>query len=242
MEKPLDTAKQHFYEWGIYEGRNRHCAPRLSDQQAKCYLDRYPDLQQAFGDSWIKVREHWYEYGFKEGRVAACEEAATPVKCADEGGVCNCPSGLVFFGKKYDTSHEQRGEQASFEQILQWGYSQVKPINGQMNCDYRLIGDPHPGFPKQCFCEPKPIQKPEFCANEGEDCMCPQGANLFFGTKAVEGNPNAKFSEMIQQPYAHKIKKNPDNRPAKCTVANFKGDPLPGISKQCYCDGDKTYS
>lgn len=31
---PLKIAKKHYVEWGIYEGRNRHCAERITDQQA----------------------------------------------------------------------------------------------------------------------------------------------------------------------------------------------------------------
>jgi hypothetical protein len=46
MEKPLDEAKKHYLDWGIYEGRHKYCAPRITDQQAQCYLERYEDLQK----------------------------------------------------------------------------------------------------------------------------------------------------------------------------------------------------
>ena len=30
--KPLKIAKKHYMEWGIYEGRNRNCPSRITDQ------------------------------------------------------------------------------------------------------------------------------------------------------------------------------------------------------------------
>jgi hypothetical protein len=32
--------------------------------------------------------------------------------------------------------------------------------------------DPHPGKPKTCFCEDKPLYVPNLCADDGEDCVC----------------------------------------------------------------------
>lgn len=29
---PLKIAKRHYMDWGIYEGRNRNCAQRITDQ------------------------------------------------------------------------------------------------------------------------------------------------------------------------------------------------------------------
>lgn len=43
---------------------------------------------------------------------------------------------------------------------------------------------------------------------------------------------------MTETPYAVKNAKNNGVTPCK---NNFFGDPLPGISKQCYCDADNQY-
>lgn len=96
MPKPLDAAKQHYQDWGIYEGRQKFCAPRITDQEAQCYLDRYPDLQNAFGaDSWVLAKKHWFEFGFGEGRSTKCERGSVN-KCAEAGAKCSC-NGTVFF-------------------------------------------------------------------------------------------------------------------------------------------------
>lgn len=47
-------------------------APSLTDEQAACYLRRYPDLQQAFGSDLAKAKSHWASSGFKEGRSYEC--------------------------------------------------------------------------------------------------------------------------------------------------------------------------
>ncbi len=41
----------------------------LSDQEAQCYLNRYPDLQRAFGTTNIRAaKTHWVQFGKKEER------------------------------------------------------------------------------------------------------------------------------------------------------------------------------
>lgn len=46
--------------------------PPLNDEQAQCYLDRYPDLQEAFGDDLNAARRHWNDHGRREGRTHEC--------------------------------------------------------------------------------------------------------------------------------------------------------------------------
>ena len=38
----------------------------------QCYLDRYPDLQTAFGDDLAAAEKHWNTHGKKEGRDCSC--------------------------------------------------------------------------------------------------------------------------------------------------------------------------
>jgi len=48
-------------------------ASPISDAQAQCYLDRYPDLQNALGATNIaQSKIHWTSYGYKEGRDISC--------------------------------------------------------------------------------------------------------------------------------------------------------------------------
>jgi len=55
----------------------------------QCYLDRYGDLQKAFGSTNIdKAREHWYQNGIKEGRDCTCPPEDIYVNhgmCSEEG-------------------------------------------------------------------------------------------------------------------------------------------------------------
>src|SRR6056300_1073700 len=38
-----------------------------------CYRDRYPDLQNAFGDNAENLRNHYFSYGISEGRNVSCD-------------------------------------------------------------------------------------------------------------------------------------------------------------------------
>lgn len=63
----------------------------LSDQQAQCYLNRYTDLQSAFGATNIAAaKTHWVQFGKKEKRDWSCPNLANlawlekhPVTCSD---------------------------------------------------------------------------------------------------------------------------------------------------------------
>jgi hypothetical protein len=67
----------------------------ITDEQALCYLNRYPDLQDAFEkdpvwhlNSWKKTqwtfyleeaKKHWFLYGRNEKRDCTCQETSDPV-------------------------------------------------------------------------------------------------------------------------------------------------------------------
>lgn len=45
---------------------------KLTDEQAKCYLNNYVDLKNAFGTDLNAAKNHWINYGKKEGRDPSC--------------------------------------------------------------------------------------------------------------------------------------------------------------------------
>ena len=49
------------------------CNYIMNDTERKCYLDRYPDLQTAYGSNNLESsQEHWREHGCKENRDNQC--------------------------------------------------------------------------------------------------------------------------------------------------------------------------
>lgn len=47
-------------------------ASDLSLEEARCYLQRYPDLQELFGENVDDAKRHWKEKGRLEQRVVKC--------------------------------------------------------------------------------------------------------------------------------------------------------------------------
>ena len=48
---------------------NKH----INDKQARCYLNRYPDLINALGkDNLQAAKKHWRQFGRKEKRNKFC--------------------------------------------------------------------------------------------------------------------------------------------------------------------------
>lgn len=47
----------------------------MSDEQASCYLMRYPDLRNAFGNDIMRGKTHWVDSGIREGRTKVCTDA-----------------------------------------------------------------------------------------------------------------------------------------------------------------------
>jgi len=49
------------------------CMQRVSNSEASCYLNRYPDLKAAFGDDLNKAKRHWCQFGSQaEKRDKTC--------------------------------------------------------------------------------------------------------------------------------------------------------------------------
>jgi len=62
------AARDHWQGYGLREGRQGH--PNFSP---KCYLNRYPDLQNAFGaTNYSRALDHYLYHGINEGRDGKC--------------------------------------------------------------------------------------------------------------------------------------------------------------------------
>ena len=59
----------------------------LTDEQARCYLAKYPDLQKAFKGDLNEAKKHWREFGKKEERTYECP---TPIVKPKEGTAVRC--------------------------------------------------------------------------------------------------------------------------------------------------------
>ena len=107
----------------------------------------------------------------------AMELAQSP-HCADEGGLCTCPNGRVFYGPR-----DYGNSRATFEQMKSTSFrtATVGP-SGTLSCSTRAFGgdDPATGRAKQCFCEPDYKDEPFRCSEDGGTCQCKNG-NVFYG-------------------------------------------------------------
>lgn len=80
-----------------------------------------------------------------------------PVHCAGHGGVCSCPNGNVFFGRKFED--DVGGRISNFETMMEDNFVVAKAKNGEVNCVAASFvgGDPLPGVAKDCYCDNKEI-------------------------------------------------------------------------------------
>ena len=73
--KNADAAGNHWTAHGQGEKRNHTCT--LSDTEAQCYIDRYPDA----GTDLDEARKHYYEIGMKEHRDFTCPPGVKELTC-----------------------------------------------------------------------------------------------------------------------------------------------------------------
>ena len=75
----------------------------INDQEAQCYLNRYPDLQRQFGATNIAAaKTHWIQYGKNEKRDKSCPVSAmyfTALKDTADG-----KSAMIRSASIYDPS------------------------------------------------------------------------------------------------------------------------------------------
>jgi len=176
-------AREHYEKIGHDQGRLATCAPDLTDIEEQTYLDRYPDLQHAFGRNGTfarqKAHDHMLDFGFKEKR-SATPDYGIPVFCADKATTtCKCP-GTVWLGAK------QRPDTGA--RITTWEefrtFKTVSKTDPQafIQCSKREFGvndKKYKDVPTQCWCERTPAYIPNVCADEGEECLC--NGRILFG-------------------------------------------------------------
>lgn len=143
---------------------------------------------------------------------------------------------MVYLAKKFH--HKENGE-ATFTQALQWTYGMIKPIAGKVKCDTSLIIDPLPKEEKVCFCEPEAPQPPTRCGGEGDVCTC--RGTVFYGAAQHSDGDGSPFEGLRDQRYHFKSFEGSPGE-IECTNKAFGGDPLPYISKECFCDKHMTIS
>ena len=77
------------------ETRSNSCT--LSDEEAQCYLDRYPAVQAYAGTNLKLARKHYYEVGMGENKNFTCAPGVTELKCYGE----RYPDLQTAFGTDY---------------------------------------------------------------------------------------------------------------------------------------------
>jgi len=126
----------------------------------QCYLDRYSDLQQAFGKNNLEAaRNHYFEYGMTEGRSCSCKL-----------GSIQCKPGFAVAGLYHDISYgvykniSGLGTKCSMaNQIctctgkVSYGANgrYISKVNNaaSISCSKQEFGgDPIYGVPKACYC------------------------------------------------------------------------------------------
>jgi hypothetical protein len=138
---------------------------RLTFNQVKKMDSRYADEWKT-DKSWnekihqYRLAQKTYEKGQTKpwfadmGKDFKLNPSDTMEHCGMEGETCGCSEGsTVFFTRgAYDDGTKLDGHAA-----IQWGFeaTQLKKGQNSFECTNANFGnDPHPGFRKQCFCEP----------------------------------------------------------------------------------------
>jgi hypothetical protein len=168
--------KSHYATTGIQQGRLGTCARRLTDIEAKRYLDNNPDLQRQYGRSGPGAlnagREHWQNIGYKNTAMAqsVIDKDNLPFRCAKSGtDSCMCP-GTLWFGISVRPDNGAKID--TFEEMREWRTLSAESDDWQTCSAIEFGTDPMPGVDKQCFCEVKPAYEATRCADEGDDCLC----------------------------------------------------------------------
>lgn len=230
---------RHWNEIGKQQGRVSTCAPRITQLQAQCYLNRYEDLQTQFGqtkNSWKRAMQHWIDFGFKEKRNANCE-GKNISKCADHGQDCVC-NGRVYYGRNEGAFTNDKEEPTAFEQMFQWGTDHA-PSSRRVGCDTVQFKDVALGYKKQCFCE-KDVTLPPFAqAEEGDSQKHFCKGNVFYVPSQDFKAKELLFEQALKDSFAM-ISERDAADGYRCNNEEFKKDPAQGRRKQCFCDQSNT--
>ncbi len=83
----VKDVKIYSYDSGVSD--NTSCYYQLSDLEAQCYLDRYPDLKNAYGSDLNAAKNHWTQYGCKDAEKRR-NECSAPQKSAGRYSYIGC--------------------------------------------------------------------------------------------------------------------------------------------------------
>jgi hypothetical protein len=80
---------QEFYDLFVKQGTDP-CSYELNDEEAKCYLDRYPELKDYFGENLKAAKQHWSRFGCtpREARVFVCPKGKCLKPLTDDEARC----------------------------------------------------------------------------------------------------------------------------------------------------------
>jgi hypothetical protein len=84
-EVPLKNSQNHYETYTINGTENRNFTCYMSDSEAQCYIDRYPDVREYVkgksSQKLDKARKHYYEIGHGEGRDFTCGASIRELEC-----------------------------------------------------------------------------------------------------------------------------------------------------------------
>ncbi|CAY39738.1 hypothetical protein OTV1_150 [Ostreococcus tauri virus 1] len=92
-----DALGSHYTTYTTNGSENRNNSCTLSDEEAQCYLDRYPDAKTYAGTDLKKARKHYYETGMAQNRDFACGLSVKELQCYVE----RYPDLQTAFGTDY---------------------------------------------------------------------------------------------------------------------------------------------
>lgn len=151
------NARNHYMTIGHQQGRQPNCGRSLTHMEEQTYLNRYPDLQKAYGTpanvkyyesspAKDKAHEHFIDYGHKEGRYPGPWEVqrAKPVFCidGDEGTewnrkTCGC-GGTTWYGRTYDENGDRI---TTWEKFRMWGAKPITDFSVYIRCNTQSFGE-----------------------------------------------------------------------------------------------------
>ena len=218
----------------------------MSDNEAQCYLERYPDLRAVFG-TLEAAKKHWKEHGEREKRMKTCEG---PLTDAEAQCYLDRYEDLAKLRDKSDAIGKAKAhwlEEGSKEGRHRYCAPRISDQQAQCYLDrnpklQKAFGADNWARAKQHWyekgsdsdkdykCEGKQPQK---CAEEGKDCAC--DGTIFLVRKDTDAkNPDdaSAWEEGLNWKYSQG---KPVNGKQSCDSA-ILGDPAPGKPKHCLCE------
>jgi hypothetical protein len=186
------------------------------------------------------ARERYTDVGFAQKKNVDADSWDTPWYCGDTDKYeCDC-YGNLYRSLLYDPLTGKRME--AFTEIREHKFQMKKTENdGFEFCDAATFGgDQLDGARHQCWCEPYPQKVPNYCADEGDECLC--NGVVTYGQKFnSEGKPDTLWNTALASYYAVNDWNN--TKAQTCEPKNFEYVELPiDVEKGCFCDEDRAYA